>query len=109
MTPGLPSNERRRKYFLTLVEEASLLFNIPKSEATLFAERFTLFVSTKVALKDSINFGDGAFIPKVLPPRPFNLITSGHVGNRKRTHYGERVRWKLNLFKRARQRARETT
>ena len=99
---NLPASEKRRRYFPTLVEEASLLFNISREEATTFAERFVLFMSAKVREQDAIHFGDGAFVPKTLPPRSFNLIVEGKPDTRQRTFYGERVRWKLNLFKRAR-------
>jgi len=95
------AKERRRKYFPLLVEEVSLLFGVPKPEATVFAERFVLYMSAKVKAGDKINFGDGCFAPRTLPPRTFNLISGGGPTGRQKTFYGERVRWKLNLFKRA--------
>lgn len=97
----LPPNEYRRKYFSTLVDEASLLFNIPKAEATVFAERFVTFMSAKIKLEDTIHFGNGVIVPKVLPPRTFNLIDGKGPSEHRKTHYGERTKWKINLFKRA--------
>lgn len=91
-------NLERRVFFKEIVAESSIMFGLSKRDATTFTHQFVALLAAKVRAQDPVCFGDGKFVPRIQPPRRFNLINGkgGHTG----TEYGERCIWRLKMFKR---------